>query len=45
MKKSFLDKIMHEYCYEKNELDDTIDFLEYMLGHYRYVKFKENTKK
>lgn len=33
-RKAFLDKLMHEYYYEKNNVEMTLEFLEYMHNEY-----------
>ena len=34
MSKETLDRIMTEYYYEKNSVEDTLNFLSFMFGEY-----------
>ena len=37
-KKEVLDKMMQEYYYEKNSVEDTLDFLAFMFNEYEKIK-------
>lgn len=40
----FLDQLMQEFNYERNTLDDKIEFLEIMLHHYKETKSMKGNK-
>lgn len=40
--KKNLDTLMQEYDYEKNDMEDTLDFLSFMFTMYSQVKEKKN---
>lgn len=37
-KKEVLDKLMQEYYYEKNTVEDTLEFLAFMYNEYNKIK-------
>ena len=37
-RKAYLDQLMREYYYEKNDIDATIEFLAVMYAEYRKIK-------
>lgn len=40
----FLDQLMQEFNYDRNTLDDKIEFLEIMLNHYKTTKSMKGNK-
>ena len=40
----FLDQLMQEFNYERNTLEDKIEFLEIMLHHYKTTKSMKGNK-
>lgn len=40
----FLDQLMQEFDYERNTLDDKIEFIEIMLHHYKETKSMKGNK-
>ena len=40
MSKEQLDKLMSEYYYQKNSIEDTLEFLAFMFNEYDKIKGK-----